>query len=151
MSNRDVFTYENNIKTSGQVASSDFARISVKKGGGENSLVQSCEVRYGQQIEEVTQVGSTQIFWLPGRPQGTINIGTLVGSEGFFSDWAAPCGKIDTASIRVSGGACDFEGQGTLHFSGAVVEALTASITTGRQTISQSATVRVGSMRTSGA
>jgi len=146
----DVFSYDNNIKTSGQVASADYARVSVKAGGGRNALVQSVDVNYAQQIEEVTQVGSTQIYWLPGRPQGRCSVQSLVGAGGFFSDWKAPCGKIDTASIKVSGDKCDFEGSGSLSFEGAVVESLTANITTGRQTITQGAQVRVANMKASG-
>ena len=145
----DVFGYENNIKTSGQIASADFARISVKQGGGQNALVQSVEVTYRQAIEEVIQVGSPQIFWMPGRPQGTITMGSLVGNDGFFTDWTGgECGSIDTASIRVDGGKCNFEGRGGLSFSGAIVESLTASITVGKQTISQGATIRTAGMNT---
>ena len=146
---RDVFSYDNNIATSGQVASADYARVSVKAGGGRNALVQSVDVSYQQQIEEVTQVGNTQIYWLPGRPMGRIGIQSLVGSDGFFADWKAPCGKIDTASISIEGGNCDFEGQGSLFFKGAVVESLNANLSTGRQTISQGASVRVANMRAS--
>ncbi len=146
----DIFTYKNTAITSGQVASADFARIAVSKGGRVNSLVQSCEVSYGQQIEEVTQVGSTQIFWLPGNPRGNISISTLVGADGFFNDWAGECGKIDSATIDVKGGACGFKGNGSLTFSGGVVESLTANISTGRKTIVQGAQVRVASMRKSG-
>lgn len=146
---QDVFSYDNNIKTSGQVASSDYARVSIKAGGGRNALVQSVAVSYNQKIEEITQVGSTQIYWLPGRPSGNINISSLVGSDGFFSDWQAPCGKIDTASISIDGGNCDFTGGGSLFFSGAIVESLNANISTGRQTITQGANVRVASMRAS--
>ena len=145
---KDVFSYDSNIKTDGQIASSDFARISVKSGGGQNALVQSVDVTYRQQIEEITQVGSTQIFWLPGRPQGSINMGSLVGSDGFFRDWLAPCGKIDTASIQITGGKCNFEGRGSLFFSGAIIEQLSANLTTGRQTITQNASIKTASMRT---
>lgn len=145
----DVFSYSNNVKTSGQIASADFARISVKQGGGRNSLVQSTDVSYAQAIEEVSQVGTTQIYWLPGRPQGRIGIQSLVGSGGFFTDWQGACGVIDTASIKVQGGRCNFTGNGSLFFKGAVVESLSANITTGRQTIVQGAQVRVASMRAS--
>ena len=146
---RDVFSYDNNIKTGGQVASADYARVSVKQGGGRNALVQSVDVSYQQQIEEVTQVGSTQIYWLPGRPQGRIGINSLVGADGFFADWSAPCGKIDTASIKIEGGKCDFQGTGSLFFQGAIVESLNAQLNTGRQTIAQGANVRVANMRAS--
>lgn len=143
----DIFGYKNNIQSSGQVASADYARISVKKGDGRNALVQNVDVTYQHHLEDITQVGSTQIFWLPGRPQGRISIQSLVGTSGFFSDWAAPCGKIDTASIHVEGDQCGFEGKGSLFFKGAVVESLQANISTGRQTITQGAQIRTASMR----
>ena len=142
----DVFSYQNNIKTDGQVASADYARIAISAGGQRNSLVQSVDVNYQQQIEEVTQVGDTQIYWLPGRPQGRIGIQALVGSTGFFKDWKAPCGKIDMATITVQGGKCGFQGTGSLFFSGAIVERLSANLNTGRQTISHGADIRVASM-----
>jgi len=145
---QDVFSYDNNVKTDGQVASSDFARISVGTGA-RNSLVQSMDVRYQQQIEEITQVGDTQIYWLPGRPQGRIGVQSLVGSNGFFSDWKTPCGKINIASVRVQGGRCGFNGSGLLTFEGAVVEGLNAQMSAGRQTIAQGADIRVASMRAS--
>jgi hypothetical protein len=144
----DVFSYDNNIKTEGQIASADFARIAVGNAG-QNALVQSVEVAYRQQIEEVTQVGSPQIYWLPGRPQGSIGMGSLVGAEGFFKEWQGPCGRIDTATIDIVGGACKFEGTGSLFFSGAIVESLSANITTGRQTITQGAQIRTAGMTAS--
>lgn len=144
----DIFSYDNNTQPGGQIASSDFARIAVGNKGA-NSLVQSVDVGYRQQIEEVTQVGSPQIFWLPGRPQGSISIGALVGSAGFFKDWQAPCGRIDNASISVEGGKCGFTGRGSLFFSGAIVESLQANITTGRQTITQGAQIRTAGMKAS--
>jgi hypothetical protein len=75
-------------------------------------------------------------------------MGSLVGSEGFFKEWIAPCGKIDTASIKIEGGRCGFTGKGSLFFSGAVVESLTANLATQRQTITQGAAIRTSSMRT---
>jgi hypothetical protein len=147
MAERDVFNYENNIKTEGQVASADFARIAISRNNTPNALVQSVEVQYRQAIEEVTQVGDTQIYWLPGRPQGTIGIQSLVGADGFFNDWKGECGKIDTASIKLRDGQCQFKGSGTITFKGGVVESLTANLSTGRQTIAQGANIRVAHMR----
>lgn len=149
---QDVFSYDNNINTSGEIASADYARVSVSAGGGSNALVQSVDVSYRQQIEEVTQVGSTQIHWMPGRPQGSISIQSLVGSDGFFKDWKAECGKIDTASIQIdqaSGNNCDFTGSGSLFFKGAVVESLQANMSTGRQTITQGAQIRCAGLQAS--
>jgi hypothetical protein len=139
----DVFGYTNDIKTSGQVANADFASVSIN---GANALVQSCQVTYGQTIEEVSQVGSTQIFWMPGRPRGNINVSTLVGPTGFFSHWRGKCGVLGTASIKAGDDTCGFTGGGTLTFEGPVVESLSLDVSVGKRTIAQSANIRVASM-----
>ena len=141
----DVFGYENNIKSSGQVASADFAIISIGNTG-RNSLVQSVSATYQQRVEEITQVGDTQIYWLPGRPQGQIQISKLVGSGGFFNDWKGECGKINAMSINMSGGRCGFSGGGNVTFDGGVVESLSLQLGTDRQTVAASATIKVASM-----
>ena len=141
----DVFSYPTNSRTEGQVASADFAFISI--GEGKNSLVQNVDVTYQQQIDEVMQVGDTQIYWLPGRPQGRINIQQLVGTDGFFRGWQRPCGLINTASVSIQGGRCDFQGSGSLEFSGSVIESLNVQLNTSRQTIVEGANIRVSSMQ----
>jgi hypothetical protein len=142
----DLFGYNNNVRLSGDIASSDFAIVSVGEGG-RKAMVQDCRVTYQQQIEEVTQVGDSSVYWMMGRPQGRVSVSSLVGSGGFFSGWKGECGKIGTGSVNITGGQCGFNGSGRLAFSAGVVESLNAQVTTGRQTISQGAEIRTGSMR----
>lgn len=154
---KDVFEYEKTVNTEGQVASADYAFIKVGNSNpigaaagdssAGNALVQNLEITYGQQIEEVLQVGSTQIYWMPGRPQGKITISSLVGPGGFFSEWKGKCGIIKFAEVKLKDDFCGFKGSGSLSFSGAVVESLTASMNTGKLTITQGATIRVANMQ----
>jgi hypothetical protein len=146
---QDIFTYENRVSHQGEIASSEFAIVSIGAGSTRNALVQSLTVQYNQQIEEVTQVGDSQIYWMPGRPSGEVNITTLVGTGGFFQGWQAPCGLIGSASVGVQGGKCRFNGKGTLRFDGAVVQGVSVQISTQQQTISQSAIIKIASLEAS--
>ena len=140
----DIFGYDKPAKSSGQVASADFALVSV---GSKNALVQSVEASYTQKIEEVTQVGDTQIYWLPGKPSGAVSISKLVGSGGFLSGWSlSDCGKISSANVKVNGGRCGFTGSGTLSFSGGVVETVSIRLGSQQQTIAETINMRVASL-----
>jgi len=146
MATTDVFGYTDNVGSAGDVASADFATIAI--GSDKDALVQNCQVSYGQTIEEVTQVGSTSIFWMPGRAKGSVTVASLVGSGGFFEGFRdRPCGRIDTGNVKVSGGECGFTGEGSLTFSGGIVESLSATLTSQTQTIAQNVTMRISELK----
>lgn len=146
----DVFNYASTVNTEGEIASSDYAFINIGSSG-RSALVQNLSVNYGQAIEEVTQVGDPQVYWMRGRPQGSVSISSLVGTGGFFSGWTGECGLIGKMSVKVLGGRCGFKGGGGLSFTGGVVERYTADLSVGRQTITQGAQIRVASMSASSA
>jgi hypothetical protein len=137
-----IFGQSTRVRLEGAIASSEAAVVAV---GGNVALVQNCTVNATQQIEEVTAVGSTDVYWMTGRPQATISVSALVSSQGFWGGWKGRnCGKIGGGSISVSGGRCGFQGSGNVSFSDAVVENLNLDITNGRQTITHGVTVRAG-------
>jgi hypothetical protein len=147
----DIFGYEKPISSSGQVASADFALITV---GGKNSLVQDVGVNYAQRVEEVTQVGDSQIYWLPGRTQGSLSITKLVGTGKFFEGWGLEnCGVIASASVSLRGGGggskCALSGTGTLSFAGAVAESFSVKLGAQQQTIAESINIKIASLSAS--
>lgn len=140
----DVFNYENSVRNSGEIASADFAAIFT---GEKQALVQSVSVEYGQQIEAVTQVGDTQVYWIPGRPQGSLNVTKLVGAGGFFKGWQGKaCGRIENLRVSVNGGRCGFSGAGNLTFDGGVVKSFSANLGSQAMTISESVTIQIASL-----
>ena len=140
----DIFGYDKPAKSSGQVASADYAAVTV---GSKNALVQSVDASYSQKIEEIMQVGDTQVYWLPGRPQGKLDVSKLVGGGGFFSGWTlSDCGKINNATVNVAGGRCGFNGGGSLSFTGGVVENVQMRLGTDKQTIAETISIKVASM-----
>lgn len=145
----DIFGYNTNVKSTGQIASADFASVTVggtvanSEGG---ALVQSLSISYQQRLEEIMQVGSPQIHWLPGRPSGSVEISKLVGSGGFFKDWQGECGIITPVSVSVSGGECGFSGNGSLKVDLAIVERVQMQMDSSKQTIASSASIRIAGL-----
>lgn len=143
----DVFGYERNARSSGQVASSEFAVISV---GGKQSLVQSVNVSYQQQLEQVGQIGDSNVYWLPGRPMGNLSCSKLVGAGGFLSGWrGSQCGKITPLSITVDGGKCGFTGRGNLQFDGGIIQSFNIALSAQQLQISETVNIQIASLSAS--
>lgn len=140
----DFFGYDRNVKSAGQIGSSEFAVITV---GSVQSLVQRVSVNYGQDIRTVFAVGDTNVYWIPGHAFGTMDVSTLVGKSGFFAGWKGQkCGSIDKLSIKAGRGTCFSGTDSTIRFDGGVLERVTAEITAGTLEMNQNVTVRVASM-----
>lgn len=141
---QDIFNYNRTSRSAGQVASSEFAVVSM---GGRQSLVQQVSVQYGQQITPITQIGDVNIYLLPGRAQGTVNCTKLVGSGGFLAGWRnRECGKITPMSVNMAGSRCGFTGRGSLSFDGGIIENVQITLSSEQLQISESVTIRIASM-----
>jgi hypothetical protein len=98
----DFFGHNRTIRSSNQLASSEYARITV---GSRVDLAQSVAANYAQQIRPIFEIGAPSIFFVSGHAQGTVNVGRLVGAGGFFSNFNAQnCGRIQPVSISGGGG-----------------------------------------------
>lgn len=141
---QDIFNYNRTSKSAGQVASSEFAVISL---GGKQSLVQSVTVQYGQTIQPIVQIGDVNIYLMAGRAQGSVQASKLVGGGGFLSGWKGKeCGKISSMSVNMNGGRCGFSGGGSLSFDGGILESVNITLSAEQLQISESATIKIASM-----
>lgn len=139
----DLFGYTKSGNAIGQVASNEFATVNV---GGKLALAQNVTVQYQQKIDEVRALGDSNIYWVPGRASGSINISKLVGTGGFFSGWGiGACGAVNGISVSLGGSAC-FSGGGNLSFTGAVAESFSLEMNSQSQTISETCMIRVASI-----
>lgn len=80
---RDLYGYQRNPKPTG-VFSSDDAILSFGFNGGAGKpavglMVQGWNLTYAQQLQEVFELGSHNIYWVKGRPQGSGNISRVIG------------------------------------------------------------------------
>jgi hypothetical protein len=139
----DIFGYAKNGTAIGQVASSEFVSINV---GGKISLAQNVDAMYGQTITEVSNIGDSMIYWLPGKPKGTITVNKLVGAGGFLKDFAiGACGEMSGVSISANGGRCT-TGSGAISMDGVIAEQVTIRVNSQDLTVAESLQARVASM-----
>lgn len=146
MSN-DIYGYDNNVKSAGAIASADYCHITI---GTRVALAQNLQGTHNQEIEKVTQLGDTQIYWLPGRPAGSLSATKLVGASGFFEGWRGhDCGKITNLAVSVDGGRCGFNGSGNITFSQGIVQSFSFSLNAGQSTIAESISIMTSGMSAS--
>lgn len=140
----DIFGYSRDGSALGQVASSEFAAVNI---AGKLALVQSVDVSYQQSIDEVKTIGDSNIYWVPGRPSGTVNVTKLVGTGGFFEKWGADsCGQINSMSVDLNSGKCDINATGSVTLTGCVVESFQMTMNSQNQTISETAQMKVATV-----
>lgn len=139
----DIFGYDKNGTAIGQVASSEFVSINV---GGKISLAQNVTATYGQTITEISNIGDSMIYWLPGKPKGSIRVDKLVGAAGFLKDFAiGACGEMSGVSINANGGRCT-TGSGAISMDGVIAESVTITVSSDNLTVAESLQARVASM-----
>jgi hypothetical protein len=81
----DIFGYKRNPKPAAVLTTEDSILViggSNAAGGGQANtgfLVQSWNIEYNQQVEEIFELGSSNVYWKKGRPTGQGTIGRIVG------------------------------------------------------------------------
>lgn len=141
----DYFGYSRDHKAN-EIISSDTAAISI--GGDQFSIVQNYQASYQHRVEPRYELGSSDLFWVNGRPTGQVQISKLVGEDGLlrrFDGGEAACGDLKNLSIDLDGGSCDQSGGG-LSFAGAKLQQVSAQAQAGGLEISESATFMIAEM-----
>jgi len=146
----DFFGYQKEVKSTNQLASSEFALFTA---GSQQSLVQSVNASYSQEIRPLYEVGSPAIYWVSGHSSGTVQASRLVGINGFLAglrNVGANCGRVTPVQIQLSGGgACYASASGGLTFDGAVVESVNFGLSAGAIEITEGFNMRVANMSAS--
>jgi hypothetical protein len=141
---RSIFNTNRTVKPTGQVASSEFALISI---GGRTELGQSISGSYTRAIQTVHELGSPDVAWIAGHEQGSLSFQRLVGSKGFFHGWDSDaCGLIRPVAINLGGGPCVASASGGLRFGGAMVESISFDMQAGTLEIREGIQMRVATM-----
>lgn len=140
----DFFGHNREIKSSNQLASSEYAVLTVS---GKVDLCQSVNIDYGQDIRPIYEVGSPSVYFVAGHAQGTVSFGRLAGAGGLFSNVSgAACGVISSLSLEIGAGGCYAGGGGSVSFEGGFVERINLSMQAGAIEITEGATIRVATM-----
>jgi hypothetical protein len=144
---QDFFGAEKTVKSSNQIASSEYALITV---GQRQSLVQSVQAQYGQEVRPIYEIGAPVVYLVNGHSSGNVSMSRLVGATGFFASLGnvgAACGAITPVNIQLSGGgACYASASGGLTFDGAKVQGVTLSLGAGQIEMTESVQMMVSNM-----
>jgi hypothetical protein len=147
-------------KDANRLISSDFAGLSLDNEGT-LGLVQQATVNYGHNVTPRFEAGSSELYWLAGQAQGSVQIGRSVTNSGFFSGLTpqnAAQGKFIDFTLDINKSNSGFSGaqdaatsvsanaKKTLTFKGGIISAIGATVATGSLDVSESVTINFADM-----
>jgi hypothetical protein len=106
----DIFGYKRQ-KPRG-VFSSDLATLNISGTTLKGALVQNWNFQYSHDVQEIYEIGSSNLYWVKGHPIGQGQLGRIIGADKanlkFFSDKAYDsCQGGDDMTIKMKPGMCD--------------------------------------------
>lgn len=111
----DVFGYKRNPKADGVFSTEDSSLlIGDADTAGQAYMVQNWNVEYNQDVQELFEIGTNNLYWAKGRPVGRGTVGRIVGAMdpdkpgfGIFPKNAYDiCNGGATMKINAVGGHC---------------------------------------------
>jgi hypothetical protein len=149
---KDFFGYVRDVSANGAVLTSEFATINL--GGGIVRLVQNVNAQYRQNVISRFEAGSPSLYWITGQAQGTIQMGRLLGRDGWFAGFSTfedSCGELKSLTIGLDGNSgcaaiAPASGSATLKFADAVPEQVSASFNANGLEVNESITIRAATM-----
>jgi len=118
---KDIFGYKR--VEPGTVFSADNAELYITQGSGDRAtvaglMVQNWNFTYRQDVQEIYEVGSSNLYWVRGHPSGAGQLGRVIGKPGtettaesaikfFPADAYDICKKGVRFTVSMSNGFCD--------------------------------------------
>lgn len=137
--------YNRQQQVVGGVFNTDRAVATIAAGNGGLSwvaaLVQNVQATYGQQYQELYEIGSNRVYRTIGRPRGRMAIQRIIGNQGTSSVEEAlfdACNTGGTMTIQARASSCQAQaGNVTMEFYGLFVVNYGISIAVGNQLINE--------------
>ena len=104
-------------KAAGGVFTTDRAVAAISAGGGSwvAALVQNIQADYGQDFQELYELGSNDVYRVLGRPKGRMTIQRIIGKAGTSSvedTLYDACSTGGTMTIQANAGLCGAQAGG---------------------------------------
>jgi len=129
----DIFGYNRNARPQ-KVFTTENSRLTLSGGAGVGYMIQNWNINYQQQVQEIFELGSSNLYWIKGQPQGQGTIARIIGDGGngvnLFPQSAFDlCDGGATMTIAASSGQCSgTAGTVNLSMDGVVVTAIGVSM-----------------------
>ena len=124
----DIFGYKRSGNPT-SVFSSEDATLTIA-GKGQGYMIQQWQVAYQQNVQEIYELGSGNMYWIKGQPQGAGSVGRIVGQTGAGKDFFDAnsfdmCKGGGSIAISASSGICDGQSQTvSMRMEGVVVTSI---------------------------
>lgn len=151
MSSPDIFGYNRNVNTKSILSSENCV---LDFGDGKVALVQDATLNYQHSISPVFEAGSSDIYFVNGGAQGSLNFSSVVGRQGFFAGFnlgKQACGDLSTlslTSVAEDGCSVKLEKNNAIRIEGALLQSVNLSYRAGQYTVSQGGNFVIGKVST---
>lgn len=142
----DIFGASRVTTPIGQIAGSEFARIYM---GSLVALGQTFQAQFSRPSRPIMSIGDPQVYYVPGVGSGSVNMGRLVGADGFLAllnSGMGACGTIQSLMLSAGGGRCLVAPTQTLNFGGAMLEGVAIGLQAGNPEITETYNARISSL-----
>lgn len=143
---QDFFGYNRTVGSTDNIASSEF--LTMTSAGLGSDLLQEVSIQYGQSIRTLFAVGSTNVYFVGGQSQGSLDFRRLSACNRMFQGLGGKCGKMGdvTLSGGGGGGAACFCAPGGVKITDAHLESVSMNATAGRIEIMEGGRIRFASL-----
>jgi len=104
----DIFGKSTQYKGTNLVTADEMVLTVGTSGGGgalTEYLVQNVVIQYNQPLNRLYEIGSPYVYFAPGRPMGTAQIGRIIGSQVITGILGAPGQGVWTTKVEAGGEA----------------------------------------------
>jgi hypothetical protein len=139
----DFFGYNRAAKSTNEIASSEALTVA---GIGGADLIQNISIQYGQQIRPLFAVGNSNIYFVGGQAQGTLDFERLSACGNMLDGLGGDCGVMGT--ITISGGAASscFCAPGGVSLDSPMLESVSIRATAGQIEVLEGGRIRFASL-----
>ena len=146
---QDIFNHNRNAKAKA-IASSEETVLTLG-GSTEGYLIQNWRLSYQQTVQEIFELGSSNIYWVKGRPSGGGEIGRIIGANDTGGDllpaeaYDACSGGVQ-ATFQLNTSGCGNSQSTTLGIGGMLVQSVSFGSSVGQIAIQEGLTLRFASL-----
>lgn len=140
----DFFGYNRTVQSSNQIASSEALTV-VGIGGAD--LIQNINIQYGQQIRPLFAVGNSNIYFIGGQAQGTLDFERLSACGNMLDGLGGgKCGVMGTISLSGGGDSSCFCAPGGVSLDSPMLESVSIRATAGQIEVLEGGRIRFASL-----
>lgn len=139
----DFFGYTRNTSATNNIASSEALTVI---GVGGVDLIQNINIQYGQQTRPLFAVGNSNVHFVSGQAQGTLDFERLSACGSMLDGLGGSCGVMGTISLSGGTAGSCFCAPGGVSIDKPILENISIRATAGQVEILEGGRIRFASL-----